>query len=341
MPRPPRLPSTFGSPEPADRTAARWALRVVEGLTPEQEAELADWLAADPSHVRHFDECRRAWNRFTPLAAATATAAAEPDAVQFAPRSHLNRVLWLAGSALAAAALIAFGLWWQSPAVPPAGRTAPIVLAPIEQRKLLDGSAVELNRGAEIAVAFTPEVRQVELVRGEATFTVAKNPERPFVVTAGSVVVRAVGTAFNVRRSEGSVEVLVTEGVVRIEPGPGDDGSPAATVLLGAGQHVVVSGAAPVESPPVATLSPHEIDQRLAWQSRLLEFDDTPLTKIITAFNRHNPVRLVVDDPALAALRMTTTFRSDNVDSFVRLLEANYGISASARADGGLVLSRR
>ncbi len=340
MRRPSRLPTTFASPEPAGRTAARWALGVVEGLTPEQEAELADWLAADPSHVRLFEEYRRAWDRFTPLAAAVAITAAEPDAGQFAPRSRLNRVRWLAGPALAAAALIAFGLWWQSPAVPPAARTAPIVLSPIEQRTLLDGSAVELNRGAEIAVAFTPAVRQVELVRGEATFTVAKNPERPFVVAAGSVVVRAVGTAFNVRRSADAVEVLVTEGVVSIEPAVG---MPAATgpVRLGAGQQIVMPGTAPVAPPSVATLSPHEIDQRLAWQSRLLEFDDTPLTEIITAFNRHNPITLVVDEPALAALRMTATFRSDNVDGFVRLLEANYGISASARADGGLVLSRR
>lgn len=340
MPEQVPLPPDRATSEPADRAAARWALRLAEGLTPEQEAELADWLAADPRHVRLLAEYRRAWDRFTPLATATATAAAEPNAGRFAPRSRLRRVLWLAGPALAAAALIAFGFWWRSAAVLPAARTAPIVLAPIEQRQLLDGSAVELNRGAEIAVAFTPEVRQVELVRGEATFNVAKNPERPFVVAAGSLRVRAVGTAFNVRRSADSVEVLVTEGVVSIEPAAG---MPAATgpLRLGAGQQVVVPGAAPVAPPPVATLSPEEIDRRLAWQSRLLEFDDAPLAEIVAAFNRRNPVALVVDDPALAALRMTATFRSDNVDSFVRLLEANFGLAATPRADGSLVLSPR
>ena len=71
---------------------------------------------------------------------------------------------------------------------------------------------------------------------GEAYFTVAKNPGRPFVVAAGGVGVRAVGTAFNVRLDSDAVEVLVTEGRVQVSrSGFDDEGS-----SLVAGQRAIV-----------------------------------------------------------------------------------------------------
>ena len=79
-----------------------------------------------------------------------------------------------------------------------------------------DGSVAELNRGAEIEVNYTVAERRVVLRRGEALFTVAKNPARPFVVRAGGVDVRAVGTAFNVKLAGPNLEVLVTEGTVHV-----------------------------------------------------------------------------------------------------------------------------
>jgi transmembrane sensor len=64
----------------------------------------------------------------------------------------------------------------------------------------------------------------------------------------------------------------------------------------------------------------------VAWQPKLLEFDDVPLAEIVADFNRRNPLRLVIDDPALGAMRMTATFRSDNIEGFVRLIAGNYGV---------------
>jgi transmembrane sensor len=85
-----------------------------------------------------------------------------------------------------------------------------------ERVSLADGTMVELNSASEVAVQFSPAERRVRLVRGEAHFTVAKNKARPFLVEAGAVAVRAVGTAFNVRLGGKEVEVLVTEGKVAV-----------------------------------------------------------------------------------------------------------------------------
>lgn len=330
--RPVRIQAT----ESAADAAARWALRCAEGLDTRDELALADWLAADPENGRLLAEYRGAWDRFEPLAADAGC----DSGPAVAARSRSWRLLV---PVLAAAAAVALGLWWRSPVAP---ETAPAVAAaipalppPCERRTLADGTSVELNRGAELNVEFSASVRRVRLVRGEASFAVTKDPARPFVVVAGALEARAVGTAFNVRREAGTVEVLVTEGLVQVETRAAPSAAPA-PVLLGAGEQVVVAGAVPV-APAVRTLSTPEIEQRLAWQSRLLDFDDAPLSEIVAAFNRSNPVRLVVDDPGLAALRMTATFRSDNVESFVRLLEANYGVRVRAQPDGGIWLGRR
>ncbi len=331
--------------EAAERAAAHWALRCADGLSPAEEFALAAWLATDPDHPRRLAEYRGAWARFEPMAAAGVgwMAAAATPGPRRRGRSSFRQ---FALPALAAAAAIAFGLWWQAstglPVAPRLGQTAATLPlpAPCEQRTLADGTVVEVNRGAEVTVEFTSEVRRVRLLRGEASFAVTKDPRRPFVVVAGAVEARAVGTVFNVRRGTAHVEVLVTEGAVRVGSlAPAGAGSRDA-VLITAGQQVAVALDSPVAVPAVNTLSVAEMERRLAWQPRLLEFDDVPLAEIVAAFNRRNPVELVLADPALAAERMTATFRSDNVEGFVRLLEANYGIRLAVR-DGGAIQLRR
>ena len=204
---------------------------------------------------------------------------------------------------------------------------------PIEERRLDDGTLLRLNRGASARTEFSPGERRVRLERGEASFAVARDPARPFVVETAGVAVRALGTEFNVRLSERGVEVIVTEGRVAVAP---VHGLPAE---VSAGQRVLVPAGAvslSVDTPPA-----EELARRLAWQPRLLTFTDEPLAAIVAEFNRHNPVALRLADPALRDLRLTARFRSDNVEGFVRLLASDFGVHASLSPDGGLVLRSR
>ena len=65
--------------------------------------------------------------------------------------------------------------------------------------KLADGSIITLNTGTRVGVTYSPGAREVWLEYGEATFTVAPQPERPFNVSAGRRQFQAVGTRFNLR----------------------------------------------------------------------------------------------------------------------------------------------
>jgi len=216
-------------------------------------------------------------------------------------------------------AWLALGVKQRSPAPP--------IEAGYRQQVLDDGTLVELNRGARVAVTFTAAERRVRLERGEALFTVAKNPARPFVVEAGGVTVRAVGTAFNVRLGAAEVDVLVTEGRVQLDRVATPLRAPA---LLEAGHRIAVPFVG--ETPSAAAVSREEIDHELAWQPRLLDFASTPLADVAIEFNRRNRVQLVIADEALRALPIGASFRSDNVDGFVRLLEASFGVQAERTA---------
>lgn len=221
-------------------------------------------------------------------------------------------------------------------------RTTAIVTRP-EVRTLPDGTTVELNAAAEITVAFTPEVRHVTLVRGAAHFQVASNPARPFVVHAGNVEARAVGTAFAVQFGAHDIGVLVTEGKVRVTPlaetgAPPDDSLPHA--LVEAGHRCVVE---PNAAPRVETLMPANVVSELAWRIPQLEFSRTPLHEVIALVNEQAALfgrdTFELADPGLRNLKLTGLLRADNTGGFERLLETSFHLHLERMP--GKVLVRR
>jgi transmembrane sensor len=351
------------SREEIERTAAQWVLRRDRGLTATEQDELSQWLAADSRHGEALALQRWGWDELDRLAGLQTSLGAVPDPDLFAPRAKAwaRRWWWIAGaSSLAAAAAVALLITLRSPPATSENVTPPVVVstalaAPCERLTLEDGSVVELNRGAAVEVVYSATERRVRLVRGEANFTVAKNPERPFVVNAGGVDVRAVGTVFNVRLAGEAVEVVVSEGRVKLENWSGDAlvaGTAAANatgasrlqlaadVLLSVGQSAVVLLVASAPGPQVNSLAETELAARLAWQPRLLDFTGAPLSEIVAEFNRRNPVQLAVDDATLGALRLSAAFRSDNVEGFVRLMESDFGMRAEWRSEREIVLRR-
>ena len=239
-------------------------------------------------------------------------------------------------------ALLAVGLVWQvpspSPIPVPAAHANAVVTMPAT-RLLPDGSTVELKEGAQITFDYSGELRRVTLQKGEAHFAVAKNQERPFVVEAASVEVRAVGTAFSVQLGHQAIEVLVTEGRVAIEQGeqtaPGSAlPAPSSVTFVDAGNRCVVEIAPETATPPqVVGMSASEQNERLAWRVPRLEFSGTPLAQAIPMFNEHAKVKLVLGDASLGSLELSGVLRADNTDSLLRLLEVEFGIRAEQRGD--------
>lgn len=327
--------------------AAGWMMRQDRGLSPAEQDEFLQWLATSPQHAEAMARQRGAWTAFDRLAGLQSSVQSVPDPDLLAPlanrpsRAAARRFAW-AALPVAAAAVVALMVWRDSaPFAPaplsalPAMRAVPSI-ATIEERTLADGSVVRLNRGAAVAVEFSATERRVRLERGEAAFAVAKDAARPFVVMAAGVAVRAVGTAFNVRLADRAVEVIITEGRVSVVGGASVGPSSLPELVPGQRALVPLDGASAV--PPVDPLAADELARRLAWQPRLLSFTDESLASILNEFNRHNPVTLRTESPALCEMRLTARFRSDNVDGFLRLLASDFGVQSITGGHGDILL---
>lgn len=335
---------TFPNPESGDRTAIEaeamaWLAEREDGFAPGRAAAFEAWRRRDARRAvavaeleqvlaqldglsDRREEVNARFERVSPLPpVGRETAAAAPVASAWRPAAWIG---------LAAALVVGGFLAYRAlaPAAGPATRYA-TTTAGYERAQLDDGSTLELNTASAASVHFTATERRVELESGEAHFEVAHDTARPFVVSAGGVAVRAVGTAFNVRFVAGAVEVTVTEG--KVAAGPAS--SAAGATLVAANQRLAIPLAAAGPAPAVEPLAPAEVRAVLAWQRRVADFSDMPLAEVAARFNRHNALQLVVADPGLGARRIGGMFALDDVDAFVRLLERDGIIRAERRGE--------
>jgi transmembrane sensor len=204
---------------------------------------------------------------------------------------------------------------------------------------MADGSQVTLNTDSQIRIALTDTERRVELGRGEAFFEVSKDTARPFVVRAGNKRVIAVGTKFSVRREGNDIEVVVTEGKVRVEDRAAAHGSRvdgSADVFLTPGSIARADDAGVL----VQRKTLPEAEQQLSWRTGVLMFRDQSLGQAAAEFNRYNVRKIVIRDPTVAALKIEGNFRATNAEAFVRLLESGFPVRAETQADQIILVAK-
>jgi transmembrane sensor len=315
--------------------ACDWVVRMHEsGHSVQDRKQFVHWLKRSPLHVEEFLQTEADWLAIEDVDSAraidVATLLKTPDDTvvpitgcdsPVRPRTAMHRLFIPAGLA-AAAALIAAVLFLWSVAL----ETYDTGLGEQRTVVLADGSTVELNTQSEIRVRATSNYRDIDLVAGEALFTVADDPDRPFRVFSDSVEVRAIGTQFNVYRQSARSIVTVLQGHVEVRNVeiddsrvPSDSGSNngAAMVELAAGDRAVASGTAisrsVIENPQSA----------VAWRERRLVFDNELMADVAAEFNRYNSRRIVLDDDALAARRINGVFNADRPEAIVQFLVRN------------------
>lgn len=330
-----------------EKRAADWLSRRDAGMNDAERAEFDRWLASDPRHAAAVDEIDGVWAAFDRLSLTE-----RPQTVRrrMSALRRREQGRWLAAGAVmlvAACMVLFFSL--RRPPEPTHVLTDTVATARVSEparQTLPDGSIVEFKEGAAISVAFDQDARRVILTSGEAHFAVTKNPRRPFIVESGAVKVRAVGTAFAVHVGGTEVDVLVTEGKVDVtsRPAVSDPASDvtrddAAPTLVSAGQQATVVLGAQSASPVVTSLAEAEMVARLSWRVPALEFSETSVAEAVALFNRYGKPRLRAVDNAVAALRVTGVFRSDNPEGFARALEASLGLRVEYRRNEILLRS--
>lgn len=340
--------------------AGLWIARLDRGIAAAERSELRVWLEESPRHRAILFEMSELWDRMEILTEISELFPLEAQQWRSTP-PHRTRVAWVATAALGLLLVaVPFGFWLHR-STPPSGAqsaaagTRVIVDTEYSTRVgqqqvvgLPDRSTVELNTQTRLAAHYTATRRTVELLQGEAHFSVAKDPTRAFVVRVGEYQFKAVGTAFNLRITAGhAVELTVVEGRVDVLLAP--PGRPAGTsaeannaisagtdIQVDAGHELSVGGTAPL----LQRLPPAKVEAAVAWTHGMIVFDGEPLERAIREVGRYSNTRFVINDERTRQIPVAGYFRIGDIDGLVAALQANFGIVAS-RQDDSIVLTAR
>jgi len=196
-----------------------------------------------------------------------------------------------------------------------------------EQRSISldDGSVVHLNTKSEIEVNFTGPNRVIDLLNGEAIFEVKHDPERPFLVLAGTASAEAIGTTFNVYRKNDGVSVVVLEGKVAVanDQTNAQVDNTNTSQYLNDGRLLVSAGEKAQLEHNIAPLLVANVNIAAAssWRNRQLNFESDNLQDIAYEFNRYNRTQIIVQDSSLAQTQFSGVFNADDPESLISFLE--------------------
>ncbi|MCK9504638.1 MAG: FecR domain-containing protein [Porticoccaceae bacterium] len=206
---------------------------------------------------------------------------------------------------------------------------------------LPDGSIITLNTDSKVRVDYSNAARNLELVKGEAYFNVAKDKDRPFNVAVAGKKIRAVGTAFNIYlKPSGGVEVTVSEGIVSLTDHISEDDSEksinndteksvALPISLSSGKRAVLSG----ETKAVENIDAENLMNHLAWQRGIIIFEGERLEEVLEEVNRYTTAKLYTKDASIKDIRIGGFYKTGDIDSFLGALKNNFNISNNARKD--------
>jgi len=193
-----------------------------------------------------------------------------------------------------------------------------------EQRSvtLSDGSVVDLNTHSRVEVSYSQGQRNINLVKGEAYFSVSSDKSRPFVVTIDGAKVTAIGTEFNIYRKEAmDIAVTVTEGIVEVTEKP-DVATPNPNPIL-----VKRDGHVTIGPRGLSRVSKVLSTKNTAWLSKTLVFNNTSLVIAIEELNRYLPHAVDASNPALHQLFVSGTFSTDAPDETLLAIASSFKLS--------------
>ncbi|WP_102796509.1 FecR family protein [Bowmanella denitrificans] len=307
--------------------AAIWVSRLnTQTLSDAQLQALYQWLQQSPANKREFDALQQVWDEFGAVQL-------EPELLRHAHPRRSRKFVWysLAATFTLICSMSLFFFW-------PVQTPQPIVRYNTEigeQRHITlpDGSDVQMNTNSSLLVDFSGPQRRIMLDKGEAFFSVTRDPKRPFSVQTGSQSISVLGTRFNVRKRGNQFTVAVEEGIVAVHrkevplqltnfKSSGNTGEQHGQYRLLAGEVMTFAD----DSYKVSASEPTNLSRQLNWRSGVVTFEDTPLKEVVAELNRYSPRRILIQDPHLMHLKVSGVFHLQQLEHVLSGLQATFAL---------------
>ncbi len=322
--------SSYAGRDAIEAEAARLLARLNSDPSPDDEAEICAWIEADPRHAVAFARAEAAWDASERLKSAAADITLPPmqQIISEADQRRLSRNIMVAAGVAILLFVVAAIVTVRTFSGVERYETG---VGQMRDIALEDGSILHLNSDSEVEARFTSNGRKVRVMKGEASFEISHDPARPFDVEARAAVIRAVGTAFNVRLRPSLVELTVTHGQVTVHCGD----SPLQQVAAGSGAVIQP------RSISLTRLGPKIVEQRTAWRAQMVELDGETVEQAADEFNRYRKAPILIGDTRVSALRIGGRFRTTDSQEFLSALQLSLPIRVVDGEDGSVMLLYR
>lgn len=306
------------------------------GETSEEEVQdLLVWLKASSKHVKIFVDMRRTWltQRAYDVedtmdldeewqAFAKKVSLEEETVTRKIKRSPQRTFLYAAAIALLLIVpSLAYYLYFMQPV-----KKTLFADSLVTESTLPDGTQVALNTGS---VLYYPSIfkgreRKVTL-EGEAYFDVTHNKNKAFVIEAGKLEIRVLGTSFyvNTEASDHTIEVALISGKVALNYND-------QKIFIEPGEKAIVNKYN-------GEMTSHKFNDPnlLAWKTHTLQFNNTPLNEIIEVLEKVYNKDITVMNPELNNCRITATFEGQSLEAILLVLQST--IDVTARPNGNKI----
>lgn len=284
------------------KAAAQWfAALSADDVTPQQTLKWQRWYQSHHEHRWAWQQVEALRGQLHGMPGKLGYQALHQT--RLARRQALKGMLLLLGVG---------GGWqlWRSPLGAGARADYRTATGEIRRHRLSDGSQLTLNTASAADVDFDPRQRLIRLHYGEIAIATASDPlSRPFLVATAQGSVRALGTEFTLREEGASTLLSVQRHAVEVTPAARPDG--VQRVEQGYSLRFTADGVG-----PLTPAAPDNAD----WTQGLLSVSDKPLADVVADIARYRRGHLSCD-PSAAHLRLSGTFRLDDTDRLLMVLQ--------------------
>ena len=273
--------------------AARWViLQQQPNFSATERQRLALWLAEHPQHRQAYQQALQLWQQ--------AAALPTNPKLNLAPRKRKS--LWPRALAVAAGVLLMVGWSWHQELLIRLQADQYSAQA-IQQVHLADGSQVLLDAQSAISINYSPQRRQIKLLKGAATFYVEPS-NAPFQVQTQQTEIQALGTVFMVRQTAQHTQVAALEHSVAVSlPKLGQQ------LQLDQGQSLQVAA----NGQQVSAIQPLA-SQHADWQQGYLVFNQQPLAEVVQRVASYCPYQLLLINGEKAKQQVSAVLQIDQLE---------------------------
>lgn len=307
--------------------AIAWFTRLqLNSLSSNEKLQFQIWKAQSPAHEQAYKEVNQLWNNTNFNLALGQAKLSYPLRRAEQKPTHFYQKQWASALAMAAGFALFVVLsdpltWLQADFYTNTGDQQTVQLS--------DGSSVILNTDSAITVAFTGDERRINLLKGEAYFSVQTDMQRPFVVNSGETETQVLGTRFIVRDGASEDKVTVIKGLVKVSNLQQEQ-----SVFLHPDEQVTntTSGLTAISK---------TANKDTAWLQGRLSFQDTPMAEVVKELDRYLPGMILLSDNSLKDYRINARFDITHPAQALDALEQTLPIKITRLSNWVTVISQR